>query len=120
AAPPAGSPAPAPAVAPGRWRDRPAPATFLNRTRLNKLGSLKETWHIEFGLSESGLDYTVGDSVGIFPTNDPGLADAVIRALDAPADFPISRRTLRAVLTDGVSSSPAPDMLFHPISCLSG
>ena len=117
--PPSGG-SPGPAVQPGRSRDSPALATFLKRARLNKLGSQKETWHIEFSLSESGLDYTVGDSFGIFPTNDPVLVDAVIRAVDAPADFPIAGRTLRDVLTDGVSLSPAPDMLFQLISYITG
>src|SRR5262245_6766253 len=70
----------APAVAPGCSRDNPAEATFLSRTRLNKQGSAKETWHIEFDLGNT-IDYTVGDAFGIFPTNDPALADAVIAAL---------------------------------------
>ena len=41
-------------------------------------------------------------------------------ALDAPPDFPIGGRTLREALTDGVSLSPAPDMLFQLISYLTG
>ena len=114
---------PAPVVAPsapGRSRDNPVYATFLSRRRLNKPGSEKETWHIEFDLAECGLDYVVGDSFGIFPANDPALVDAVIGALEAPPDFPIGGRTLREVLTDSVSLSPAPDMLFQFISYLTG
>ena len=107
------TPAAKPEGAPGTSRDNPAVATFVSRTRLNKPGSAKETWHIEFDLTESNLDYTVGDSFGLFPTNDPALVDAVLKALDAPADFPIGGRTLREVLTDGVALSPAPDMLFQ-------
>ena len=107
-------------AAPGRSRDNPVYATFLSRRRLNKEGSEKETWHIEFDLAECGLDYEVGDSFGIYPANDPALVEAVIAALDAPADFPIGGRTLREVLTDGVSLSPAPDMLFQFISYLTG
>jgi len=114
-------PAPAPVVAaPGRSRDNPVYATFLSRRRLNKEGSEKDTWHVEFDLADSGLDYEVGDSFGIYPANDPGLVDAVIAAIGAPADFPIGGRTLREVLTDGVSLSPAPDMLFQFISYLTG
>jgi sulfite reductase (NADPH) flavoprotein alpha-component len=104
----------------GRSRDHPVEAVFQKRTRLNKPGSEKETWHIDFDLKESGLDYVVGDSFGVFPANDPDLADAVIKALDAPADFPIGGRTLREVLIDGVSLSPAPDMLFQLISYITG
>ncbi len=112
--------APAPVSAPGRSRDNPVTATFLSRRRLNKEGSQKETWHIEFDLADCGLDYVVGDSFGIYPANDPALVEAVIAALDAPADFPIGGRTLREALTDGVSLSPAPDMLFQLISYLTG
>jgi sulfite reductase (NADPH) flavoprotein alpha-component len=114
---PAATVAPAPA---GRSRDNPAIATFLSRTRLNKPGSAKETWHVEFDLAGSGIEYAVGDSFGIFPANDPSLADAVIAALDAPADFPIGGRTLREVLVDGVSLAPAPDLLFQLYSYITG
>ena len=51
----------------------------------------------------ASIDYAVGDAFGMFPTNDPALADAVIAALGAPADFPIGDRALREVLIDGVS-----------------
>jgi sulfite reductase (NADPH) flavoprotein alpha-component len=105
---------------PGRSRDNPIYATFLSRRCLNKPGSAKETWHIDIDLTESGLDYVVGDSFGIFPANDQDLVTAVLAALEAPADFPIGDRTLREVLTDGVSLSPAPDMLFQLISYLTG
>ncbi|HEY1311286.1 MAG TPA: sulfite reductase subunit alpha [Pseudolabrys sp.] len=120
AAAPAGTAPVAAPSAPGRSRGNPALATFVSRYRLNKAGSEKETWHIEFDLAESGLDYVVGDSFGIYPANDPALVDAVLATLDAPPDFPIGGRTLRESLTDGVSLSPAPDMLFQLISYLTG
>jgi sulfite reductase (NADPH) flavoprotein alpha-component len=109
----------APAAAPGCSRDNPAEAKFLSRTRLNKQGSAKETWHIEVDLGNR-IDYTVGDALGIVPTNDPVLADAVIAALNAPPDFPIGGRTLREVLIDGVSLGAAPDMLFQLFSYIAG
>ena len=104
----------------GRSRDNPVYATFLSRRRLNKPGSEKETWHIDIDLAGSDLEYEVGDSFGIFPANEPDLVDAVIAALGAPGYFPIGDRTLREVLTDGVSLSPAPDMLFQLISYITG
>jgi sulfite reductase (NADPH) flavoprotein alpha-component len=104
----------------GHSRDHPVEVAFHSRTRLNKPGSEKETWHLEFALDGSGLDYTVGDSFGIYPTNDPALVDGVIKAIDAPSDFPIGGRTLRAVLQDSVSLGVAPDMLFQLISYITG
>jgi sulfite reductase (NADPH) flavoprotein alpha-component len=101
-------------------RDNPAEATFLSRTLLNKPGSGKETWHIEFDIAGTGLTYAVGDSFGLFPSNDPALVEAVLAAIDAPPEFPIGGRALREVLTDGVSLNPAPDMLFQLISYLTG
>jgi sulfite reductase (NADPH) flavoprotein alpha-component len=104
----------------GRSRDNPTYAAFLSRRRLNKPGSEKETWHIDIDLSGTDLDYVVGDSFGIFPANDQDLVAAVLAAIEAPPDFPIAERTLREVLTDGVSLAPAPDMLFQLISYLTG
>jgi sulfite reductase (NADPH) flavoprotein alpha-component len=101
-------------------RDKPAEIAFLARARLNKKGSNKETWHIDLDLTDTGIDYTVGDALGIFPHNDAALVDAVIKALSAPADFPIAGRTLREVLTDSVSLGLAPDMLFQLISYITG
>jgi sulfite reductase (NADPH) flavoprotein alpha-component len=118
---PAASALSVPATAPiGYSRDSPVEATFLSRMRLNKPGSEKETWHLEFDLSECGLYYSVGDAFGLFPANDAGLVEAIIKALAAPGDFPIGGRTLREVLTHGVSLSPAPDMLFQLFSYITG
>jgi sulfite reductase (NADPH) flavoprotein alpha-component len=120
-------PVPAPAVvatgtgsAPSPTRNKPAAITFLSRTRLNKAGSNKETWHIDLDLGDSGIGYAVGDSLGVLPRNDPGLVDAVIAAIDAPPDFPIADRSLREVLTDDSSLGVAPDMLFELISYITG
>jgi sulfite reductase (NADPH) flavoprotein alpha-component len=48
------------------------------------------------------------------------LVDAVIAAIDVPADFPIAGRALRDVLTDNSSLGEAPDMLFELISYITG
>ena len=112
--------APALAGEVGRSRDNPATATFLSRTRLNKGNSEKETWHLDFDLTECGLDYVPGDSFGLYPANDPALVDAVIAALHAASDFPVAGCTLREVLTDQVSLSPAPDALFQLFSYVTG
>ena len=112
--------APVPVGEPGRSRDNPAPAKFLSRTLLNKGKSEKETWHIEFDLSGCGLDYVVGDSFGIFARNDLGLVDQIIAMLGASHTTDVRGKTLREVLLDDVSLSPAPDSLFELISYLTG
>ena len=117
-APPAAATATSAASSP--TRDKPAAIRFVSRTRLNKAGSNKETWHIDLDLGESGIDYAVGDSLGILPRNDPALVNAVIAAIGAPPDFPIADRSLRDVLTDDSSLGIAPDMLFELISYITG
>jgi len=108
------------AAEPGRSRDNPVPATFLSRRLLNKPGSEKETWHIDFDLSGCGLDYVVGDSFGIFARNDVGHVDQIIALLGASHTTEVRGRTLRDVLLDEVSLAPAPDTLFELISFVTG
>jgi sulfite reductase (NADPH) flavoprotein alpha-component len=110
----------APVAELGRSRDNPAPATLVSRRLLNKSGSEKETWHIEFDLTESGLDYEVGDSFGIFAKNELGHVDQIIALLGASHTTQVRGRTLREVLTDEVSLAPAPDSLFELISFITG
>ena len=69
-------------------------------------------------LSESGLDYNVGDAFGLYPTNDPALVDAILKALDAPPDFPIGGRTLargadRRRLAVARARHAVPALLLH-------
>jgi sulfite reductase (NADPH) flavoprotein alpha-component len=105
---------------PGRSRDNPAEATFVSRRLLNKPGSEKETWHIEFDLGGCGLDYVVGDSFGIFAKNDLGHVDQIIALLGASHTTQVRGRTLRDVLHDEVSLAPAPDSLFELLSYITG
>jgi sulfite reductase (NADPH) flavoprotein alpha-component len=111
---------PTPASAPGRSRDNPAQAVFLSRRRLNKEGSEKETWHVEFDLSQSGLDYVVGDSFGVFAKNELGLVDQIIAMLGASHIMDVRGKPLREVLQSDVSLAPAPDALFELLSFLTG
>ena len=104
----------------GRSRDNPAPAKFISRKLLNKTGSEKETWHIDFDLAGCNLDYVVGDSFGIFARNDLGLVDQIIAMLGASHTTAINSKTLRAALSDDVSLSPAPDSLFELMSFVTG
>jgi sulfite reductase (NADPH) flavoprotein alpha-component len=112
----------APAITgePGRSRDNPVAATFVSRHLLNRSGSEKETWHIDFDLSGCGLDYVVGDSFGIFARNELGLVDQIIAMLGASHTTGVNGKTLREALVDDVSLAPAPDALFELLSFITG
>jgi sulfite reductase (NADPH) flavoprotein alpha-component len=62
-------------------RKNPFPAKLLLGEKLNSEGSEKETWHYEFSLAGSGLQYEVGDSMGIHPHNNPQLVEDLLDAL---------------------------------------
>ncbi|MFP5200009.1 MULTISPECIES: assimilatory sulfite reductase (NADPH) flavoprotein subunit [Bacillus] len=61
-------------------RTNPFYAEVLENINLNGRGSNKETRHLELSLEGSGLVYEPGDSLGIYPTNDPALVDELIKA----------------------------------------
>jgi sulfite reductase (NADPH) flavoprotein alpha-component len=112
--------APAPAGPPGRSREAPVEARFLSRKRLNAEGSEKETFHVEFDLTESGLDYVVGDAFGLIARNDVGLVDQIIAMLGASHVTEVRGKALRDVLIEDVSLAPAPDSLLELITFLTG
>jgi sulfite reductase (NADPH) flavoprotein alpha-component len=117
--------APAPAAKPaemsaGRSRENPVEGIFLSRRRLNAPHSDKETWHIEIDLAGSGVDYEVGDSLGVFATNHPALVDAVIAQLGARPERLVGERTLREYLLHEADLGPAPDALLQLLSYVLG
>lgn len=104
----------------GYSREAPVEGVFLSRRRLNGPTSEKETWHIEIALPENGLDYAVGDSLGVLPVNSPALVDAVIARLGARPERIIAGRTFRDHLFYDFSLGSPPDALFQLLSYLSG
>jgi len=65
----------------GYSRKNPFPATLTVNRKLTAEGSNKDTRHFEISLAGSGLDYEVGDSLGVFPSNDPALVDKLLQTL---------------------------------------
>jgi sulfite reductase (NADPH) flavoprotein alpha-component len=61
-------------------RKNPFPALHRLNRMLSGSGSGKETRHHEICLAGSGLAYEVGDSLGVFPSNNPALADEILSA----------------------------------------
>ena len=62
-------------------RKNPFPAIPLVTRKLTLEGSEKETRHYEFSLAGSGFQYEVGDSMGIFPQNNPRHVEELLQAL---------------------------------------
>lgn len=63
-------------------RTNPFRAEVLENLNLNGRGSNKETRHLELSLEGSGLTFQPGDSLGIFPENDPELVDAILAEMN--------------------------------------
>lgn len=106
---------------PGYTRDLPVEAIFKGAARITGTASQKDARHVVFDISASGIDYVPGDSFGLLPTNDPALADAVLAAMRAPADFPITGgKSFRDALIEDYALGAAPDMLFVLVSYLVG
>lgn len=68
----------APAVESAYSRTNPFKAEVLENINLNGRGSNKETRHLELSLEGSGLTYEPGDSLGVYPENDPELVDMIL------------------------------------------
>ncbi|MEM8494291.1 MAG: flavodoxin domain-containing protein [Planctomycetota bacterium] len=61
-------------------KNEPFAATVLEVRKLNGDGSAKEVNHVEISLAGSGLDYAVGDALGLWPTNCTELVQDVLGA----------------------------------------
>lgn len=59
-------------------RTNPFKAEVLENINLNGRGSNKETHHLELSLEGSGLSFEPGDSLGIYPENDPALVNLLL------------------------------------------
>lgn len=114
---PAPAPAAKPAKKPGRtrspWtRKTPYGATLAVNRVLSGPASSKEIRHYEFDLGDSGIEYAAGDALGVMPSNDPALVDAIIAELDATADESVDGSTLADRLTHGFEiRTPSKDLV---------
>jgi sulfite reductase (NADPH) flavoprotein alpha-component len=76
-------------------RARPFEAEIAEHVRLSGSRSTSDTHHVALSLEGSGIAYEPGDSLGIIPSNDPALADAVLKAAGVSGND-----TLRGALID--------------------
>lgn len=71
-------------------KKNPFTTEILTNLNLNGRGSNKETHHLELDLEGSNLQYEPGDSLGIYPENDPVLVDQLIEKMQWDPNEPVS------------------------------
>jgi sulfite reductase (NADPH) flavoprotein alpha-component len=86
-------------------RKNPFPARLQVNRKLTLEGSEKDTRHFELNLEGSALVYECGDSIGLFPKNDPELVQEMLHALHATGDETVpgndgAPKPLRAALIE--------------------
>jgi sulfite reductase (NADPH) flavoprotein alpha-component len=102
---------------PSPWtRQNPFPGKLVVNQMLSTPESEKETRHFEIDLTGWRLHFQPGDSVAVYPTNDPKLADDIIHALGAKGDEIVpaakTQKPLRdALLRDYSITQPTPKLL---------
>ncbi len=98
-------------------RKNPFPAPHLVNRRLSGASSQKETRHHEISLANSGLRYEVGDSLGVFASNDPALVEEILRTIGATGDEAVTAadggiKSVREVLLkDLIITTPSKEFL---------
>ncbi len=97
-------------------RSNPFPGKMLVNRRISGPESEKDTRHFEIDLSGWGLSFEVGDSVAVYPTNDPDLVEEIIHALGAKGDEPVpvakgQKRFREALLRNYSITHPTPKFL---------
>ena len=64
----------------GYSKSRPFPSPVVANFNLNREGD-KQTHHVALSLKGSGLEYEVGDALGVYPLNVPAIVDEIIANL---------------------------------------
>jgi sulfite reductase (NADPH) flavoprotein alpha-component len=105
-----------PAPASPYTRANPFPARLTVNRRLSADESEKDTRHFELDLTGWGLKFEVGDSMAVYPLNDPALVDEIIHAICAKGDETVpaakTQKPLReALLKDYSITQPTPKFL---------
>jgi sulfite reductase (NADPH) flavoprotein alpha-component len=80
-------------------KDHPFPARVTENRILNGPGSAKETRHFVVSTLGSGIQYTTGDSLGIFASNRPSDVDALLVNLGAHGDEQVMLPKAEAPIT---------------------
>ncbi|MFE4120961.1 assimilatory sulfite reductase (NADPH) flavoprotein subunit [Priestia sp. YIM B13486] len=110
-------PAEAPAGTSPYSRTNPFKAEVLENLNLNGRGSNKETRHLELSLEGSGLTYEPGDSLGIYPENDPELVDLLLNEFkwDASENVTVNKEGETRPLREALISNFEITVLTKPL-----
>ncbi len=85
-------------------RTNPVEAEVAELINLNGKGSTKDTYHIELLFDNDNIAFQPGDSLGIWPVNDPILATNIMKKLKLSPGTPV---------TFGESSGTLEEMLIN-------
>ena len=97
--------------------NHPFPARLIVNHKLNSARSAKDTRHLEISLERSGLNYEVGDALGVMPANCPALVNDLLQALGCDGEEAVSNARGRetslrqALLTSYQITQPSTDLL---------
>lgn len=105
----------APAVESAYSRTNPFKAEVLENLNLNGRGSNKETRHLELSLEGSGLTYEPGDSLGVYPENDPELVDLILEATNWDANQKVTVNKEDVTLKEALSKKLEITVLTKPL-----
>jgi sulfite reductase (NADPH) flavoprotein alpha-component len=110
------NPTATPSAASPYTRANPFPGKLVVNRRLSGTESEKDTRHFEIDLTGWGLKFEPGDSLAVYPTNDPELVEEIIRALGASGDEPVAAAKTQkpfreALFRDFSITQPAPKLL---------
>ncbi len=71
-------------------KNNPFAASLIDRHRLSAPASQKDTQHFSVSLAGSGLSYACGDSLGVFPVNNPAAVTELLKAAGFSGDEPVT------------------------------
>ena len=81
---------------------QPYQAEILERINLHGRGSDRQTLHLE--LATEGLQYEVGDALGVIPENDASLVNHLLRTIALPADALVQVGNQQITLSEALKS----------------
>ncbi|WP_394584254.1 assimilatory sulfite reductase (NADPH) flavoprotein subunit [Cytobacillus firmus] len=96
-------------------RSNPFRAEVLENINLNGRGSNKETRHLEISLEGSGLTYQPGDSLGVYPENDPKLVDLLLAEMNWDPEEAVRVKEETVTLKEALSSHFEITVLTKPL-----